>query len=422
VKQKKDLHIMKQHRFLQEGGNLLNRMREIRRDLHKHPELGTQELRTSRIVADYLKHLGLDVHTGIGGYGVVATLSAEETGKCIALRADMDALSMDEKNAVPYASTRSGVAHCCGHDGHTAILLGAASLLCQFSDQLKGSVKFIFQPSEDQAPGGAVPMIADGVLRKPDVDGIFSLHLNPDLPEGTVGIKSGYCTISSAEFVLRMIGKGCHVASPHKGVDPVIMAAMVIMAGQTIVSRKINRLDPAILSFCTVHGGTASNIIPEEVTLTGSIRTLDPEKREVLANELDQVARGIARASGGGHRLELNMQYPSVFNHPELVAEFKDSACKILPADRVIDKQSPSMTGEDVAYFHQKVPGAHWLLGTANPDLGFTHPLHSPFFDFNEEVMPLGAAIQACCAVDFLKNRQKGPLSPFQGSTFTRLR
>jgi amidohydrolase len=410
---------VKQHRFLQEAGNLLNQMREIRRDLHKHPELGTQEVRTSRIVADYLKDLGLDVHTGIGGHGVVATLSPGEAKKCVALRADMDALPMVEKNAVPYASARSGVAHCCGHDGHTAILLGTASLLCKFPDRLKGSVKFVFQPSEDRAPGGAILMIADGALKNPDVDGIFSLHLNPDMPEGTVAIKSGFCTISSAEFILTLIGKGCHVASPQEGVDPVIMAAMIIMAGQTIVTRKINPLDPAILSFCTVHGGTATNIIPEEVTLTGSIRTLDPEKRKALANELEQLAQGVARTGGGTHRLEIKMEYPSVFNHPELASEFKDSAAKILPVDNVIDKQSPSMTGEDVAYFHQKVPGVHWLLGTANTALGFTPPLHSPVFDFNEEVMPLGAAIQACCAVDFLSNRQDRPLSPIKSSEVT---
>ena len=407
---------MKQHRFLQEAENLLNPMREIRRDLHKHPELGTQEVRTSRIVADYLGNLGLDVHTGIGGYGVVATLPGRETEKCVALRADMDALPMEEKNETPYTSTRPGAAHCCGHDGHTAILLGAASLLCKFSDRLKGNVKFIFQPSEDRAPGGAIPMIADGALRNPDVDGIFSLHLNPDLPEGTIGIKSGFSTISSAEFILRMIGKGCHVASPHEGVDPVVMSAMVIMAGQTIVSRRINPLDPTILSFCTVRGGTASNIIPEEVTLTGSIRALNPDKREELANELDRVAQGVARAGGGTCHLTVKREYPSVFNHPELVAELKDSAAKILPADNVIDLQSPSMTGEDVAYFHEKVPGVHWLLGTANPALGFTHPLHSPHFDFNEEAMPVAAAIHASCAVDFLNNRQKKPLSLLEGS------
>jgi amidohydrolase len=261
-------------------------------------------------------------------------------------------------------------------------------------------------------------MIADGALSNPDVDGIFSLHLNPDMPEGTAAVKSGFATISSAEFILRLIGKGCHVASPQEGVDPVIMAAMVVMAGQTIVTRKIDPLDPAILSFSTVHGGTVSNVIPEEVTLTGAIRALTPDKRDALAAELDRLARGVARASGGSHHLEVQMAYPSVFNHPELCAEFKDSACKILSAEKVMDKPSPSMTGEDVAYFHQKVPGVHWLLGTANPDLGFTHPLHSPSFDFNEEVMAPGAAIQACCAVDFLGNRLEKPLSLLEGSAF----
>ncbi|UCG04971.1 MAG: amidohydrolase [Desulfobacterales bacterium] len=402
---------MKPNPFLQEAGSLLNQMREIRRDLHKHPELGMQEIRTSRIVADYLKNLGLDVRTEVGGYGVLALLSTRTGGNTVALRADMDALPLEEKNKVPYASVKRGVAHCCGHDGHTAILLGAANLLCKFSDKLNGNVKFIFQPSEDKAPGGAIPMIADGALRDPDVDGIFSLHLSPELAEGTAGIKSGFSTISSAEFVLKMIGKGCHVASPHESVDPVIMAGMVITAGQTIVSRRINPLDPTIISFCTVQGGTASNIIPEEVTLTGTIRTLKPEKREELADHLDQVAQGVARSSGGTCHLTLKMEYPSVFNHPELTAEFKDSAAKIVPADSVIEMQSPSMTGEDVAYFHQKVPGVHWLLGSANPAMDFTHPLHSPVFDFNEEIMPLGAAIHACCAVDFLRNRQKRPLS-----------
>jgi amidohydrolase len=318
----------------------------------------------------------------------------------------MDALPMEEKNSVPYASVKRGVAHCCGHDGHTAILLGAANLLCKFSDSLEGNVKFLFQPSEDKAPGGAIPMIADGVLRDPVVDGIFSLHLCPDLAQGTIGIKSGFSTISSAGFILNMIGKGGHVANPHESVDPVMMAGMVIMAGQTIVSRRIDPQDPTIISFCSVNGGTASNIIPDEVTLTGTIRTLNPEKREELAACLDEVAQGVARSSGGACRLTVKMEYPAVFNHPELAAQLRDSAAKIMTADNVIDMQSPSMTGEDVSYFHQKVPGAHWLLGTSNPAMNFTHPLHSPLFNFDEEVMPLGAAIHACCAVDFLSNRQ----------------
>ena len=256
-----------------------------------------------------------------------------------------------------------------------------------------------------------MPMITGGALKNPEVDGIYSLHLNPDLPEGRVGIKSGYCTISSAEFILKMIGKGCHVASPHKGVNPVTMAAMAVMAGQTIVPRSVNPLDPAILSFCTLHGGTASNIVPEEVELTGTIRTVAPEKRKELAKALDQVAEGVTRTYGGSHHLVVNMEYPSVFNHQEMSAEFRESAGRILPVDKIVDLQSPSMTGEDVAYFHQQVPGVHWLLGTANAVEGFTHPLHSPFFNFNEEVMSLGAALHAVCAVDFLENRKERVLT-----------
>jgi amidohydrolase len=399
--------------ILQTAESLLDQMRDIRRDLHRNPEIGTQEMRTSGIVADTLKGLGLDVRSGIGGYGVVATLSSGEEETCIALRADMDALPIEEKNDVLYASARPNAAHCCGHDGHTAILLGTAGLLCRFSHLVEGSVKFIFQPSEDKAPGGAMPMIADGALKNPDVDGIYSLHLSPDLPEGHVGIKTGFCTISSAEFILKMIGKGGHVASPHKGVDPVTMAAMTVTAGQSIVPRSVNPLDPAILSFCTLHGGTASNIVPEEVELTGTIRTVEPERRKELAKALERVAEGVARTYGGKYRLVVNMEYPSVFNHHEMSAEFRESACSILPADKIMALQSPSMTGEDVAYFHQKVPGVHWLLGTANAAKGFTHPLHSPFFNFNEDVMPLGAALHAVCAVDFLRNRRRiGPIRP----------
>ena len=386
-------------------------MREIRRDLHRHPELGTQELRTSRIVAEYLTNLGLEVNTGVGGTGVVARLSGREGGACVALRADMDALPMAEKNEVPYASLETGVAHCCGHDGHTAILLGAAALLYKYKDSFDGHVKFIFQPSEDRAPGGALPMIEDGALEDPAVDGIFSLHLNPDLPEGSVGVKSGYATISSAGFALEMIGKGCHVASPHEGVDPVAMAGSLITAAQSIVSRKINPLEPTIISFCTIHGGTAGNIIPDKVDLTGSIRTLKPEKRELLAAELYRIAQGVAGAAGGTCDFNLNMEYPSVFNRPELVEEFKRSALKLLSADSLMNLPFPSMTGEDVSYFHQHVPGVHWLLGIANPTQGFIHPLHSPLFDFNEEVMSMGAALHARSAVDFLNNRNKKSLS-----------
>lgn len=402
---------MPNNHFLSKAQELFYPMREIRRDLHQHPELGMQEFRTSRIIAHYLKKLGLEVQKGVGGTGVVAMLYAQKGGKTISLRADMDALPMADKKNTPYASTVDKTAHCCGHDGHTAILLGTASLLCTCSDSLKGNIKFIFQPSEDKVPGGALPMIEAGALKNPRVDGIFSLHLNPELPEGMVAFRPGYSTVSSAGFVLKMIGKGGHVARPQEVVDPISMAGMMIVAGQTLVPRRVNPLDPAIVAFATIHGGTADNIIPEEVILTGTIRTLKPQMRQKLAGHLEETANGIARINGGKCRLTVEMGYPSVFNHPQMVEEFSVSAAKIVPAGSLMTLHTPSMTGEDVSYFHQEIPGVHWQLGIANSAKKYIHPLHSPYFDFNEEIMPIGAAIHAQCAVDFLINRQDSSLS-----------
>ncbi len=398
--------------LIEEGKKILGLMREIRRDLHRHPELGMEEIRTSRVIADHLRHLGIDVKTGVGGTGVIGIIHAKETGATVAIRADIDALPVEDRKNVPYASSHPGVAHACGHDAHTAILLGAANLFCKFADSLKGNVKLIFQPSEDRIPGGALPMIREGTLENPTVDGIFSLHLQPGFPEGTIRVKSGYSTISSAGFVLKMIGKGGHVSRPHEIADPIAMAGMVIVNGQAIVSRRVDPLDPTIVSFSTVHGGTASNVIPDEVILTGTIRTLKPDAREELAGFLDEVAQGAARACGGKCSLSIEMEYPSVFNHPEMVEEFKFSAAKVIGEDRVIPDQRPSMGGEDVSYFHQKVPGVNWQLGTGNVEKGLTHSLHSSLFDFNEDVMALGAAIHVQAAMDFLTNRRSSSLKP----------
>lgn len=388
--------------FLEEAREIFDEMRDIRRDIHRHPEVGMQEVRTSGMVAEYLKDLGLEVRTGIGGTGVTGTLHTREAGPTVSLRADMDALPVQDQKSVPYASIHPGIAHACGHDGHTAMLLGAAHLLTRFAASLEGNVKFIFQPSEDQAPGGALGMIRDGALKNPRVDGIFSLHLRPDYPEGMVVVKPAYTTISSAGFVLRMIGKGGHVAFPHQTVDPIVMAGMVIMATQTILSRRVDPCEPSIVAFGSVQGGTANNIIPDEVTLTGTIRTLKPEARQNLARLLEETAQGVALASAGECRLAVEMEYPAVFNHPGMLEKFKKSAVRIADADRVREARHPMMGGEDVAYFHQQVPGVQWYLGTANPAKGFIHSLHNARFDFNEAVMPLGAAIHAQSAVDFL--------------------
>lgn len=397
--------------FLGEARAIGDEMQTLRRDFHHHPELGMQEFRTARIISEYLKESGLEVKTGVGGTGVVGTLYGQNSGKTVALRADMDALPMQDKKTVPYASGTQGVAHSCGHDANTAILMGAAKLLGRHADRLNGNVKFIFQPSEDTIPGGALPMIRDGALESPAVDYLFGLHLAPRFPEGKIVVKSGYSTIAGSGFELKMIGKGGHISRPQYNIDPILMAGMVIMAAQTIVSRRIDPLEPTILAFASVHGGTANNIIPDEVTLTGSIRSLKPEARRELAALLEKTAQGIAQSIGGRCEMELELHYPSVFNHPVLVPSFLESAASVAGPDRVEQTPYPNMGGEDISYFLQRVPGVYWWLGTGSAEKGYTHPLHSSLFDFNEKaVMPLGAAVHAQVAVDCLNRPMAAPL------------
>ena len=391
--------------FLEAALNIYEQIKEIRRDLHQHPELGMEEVRTAGLVADFLDELGLDVKTRIGRTGVVGTLYTGRSGKTAAIRADMDALPVQDKKDVPYASTRPGVAHVCGHDGHTAMLLGAAKLLTHSSEALKGNVKFIFQPSEDKAPGGALPMIKEGALESPKVDGIFALHLNSNFPEGTVTVKPGYCTTSSAGFTLKMIGKGGHISTPHRSVDPIMMAGMCIVSSQAIVSQKTDPLESTVVGFGSVHGGNENNIIPDEVTLTGTLRTIRPEDRKKLASQLEEVAKGVAQISGGEYELDVKMEYPAVYNDEGMAMGLKGSAEKVVDSSRIIEQEQAIMGGEDVSYFFQKVPGVLWFLGTSNPDKGLIHPHHNPLFDFDEDVMPLGAAIHAQSVMDFLSGK-----------------
>jgi amidohydrolase len=245
-------------------------------------------------------------------------------------------------------------------------------------------------------------MIKDGALESPKVDGIFALHLNSNFPQGTVTVKSGYCTASSAGFILKMIGKGGHISTPHRAVDPIMMAGMCIVSLQTIVSRKTDPLEPSVVGFGSVNGGKANNIIPDEVNLSGTLRTVRPEDRKKLAEQLEQVVEGVAQICGGEYALDVNMEYPAVRNYEEMVRGLKRAAEKVLNSGRIITQEQAIMGGEDVSYFFQKVPGVLWFLGTSNPDKGFIHPHHSPLFDFDENVMPLGAAIHAQSVMDFL--------------------
>ncbi len=390
------------NRFLDAARALLPELREIRRDIHRHPETGMREFRTAGIVADYLKALGLSVRVGVGGTGVMATLRGAGEGPAVALRADMDALPMADAKTVEYASAEPGAAHACGHDGHAAMLLGAARLLADVRDRLGGEVRFLFQPAEEKPPGGALAMIRDGALADPPVSAILALHLNPDVDEGHAHVTPGYATVSSAGFELEMIGRGGHAAFPHRSVDPVAMAASVVMEAQHIVSRQTDPLEPVILAFGAIHGGTANNIIPDRVRLSGTLRTLAPEQRERLADRLRRVAEHVAALHGGSCELTVNLEYPSVYNDPQLTETFLAAAGRVLGPERTIRATRPFMGGEDMAHFHRRVPGVLWFLGVRNPEAGFVHPLHSPLFDFNEEVLALGAAVHAQSAAEIL--------------------
>jgi amidohydrolase len=396
--------IMSKNPYLVEALSNLDEIRQHRRDFHKHPELGFQEFRTAAKIAEYLEVLGLEVQTGVAGTGVVGLLRGREGGKTAALRADIDALPMQEKNDVPYASSVPGVMHACGHDGHTAMLMETARLLVQVAENLRGNVKFIFQPCEDMIPSGAEPMIREGVLQDPDVDGIFTIHLVPTYPQGTIWVKPEYISISSAGFKLILMGKGGHVGTPHQVVDPITMAGMLITSSQSLMSKRTAPGETAIFGFGTIEGGTADNIIPEQVSLSGSIRTATPEEREKAIQDFERIVQGIASAAGGDYQLDIEYANPSIYNDPALVGLLKSSGAAVLGADNVNEYTTIMAGGDDAAYFQQKVPGVYWLLGTRSEEQRFDKPLHSPFFDFDECVLALGAAVNAQAVTDFLRS------------------
>jgi amidohydrolase len=388
--------------FLRQAQENIEEIRRHRRDFHSHPELGFREARTAGIVAEYLKGLGLEVRSGVAETGVVGLLRSGKPGATAAVRADMDALPMEEKNQLPYASQNPGVAHACGHDGHTAMLMEAARLLAKNTPGLRGNVKFIFQPCEDMIPSGAAPMIEQGVLENPKVEAIFTLHVSTSQDLGTLWVKPEFISISSAGFKLVLLGRGGHVSQPHRGVDPITMAGMLITGAQALMHKANEPGQMLVFGFGTVHGGTADNIIPDEVSLSGSIRTATPEGRQKAIEDFRRIVEGVCRTAGGSHRLDIEIQNPSIYNDPGLVELLKAAGAKVLGADRVHEYRQIMPGGDDAALFQQKVPGVYWLLGARNEAKGFDKPGHSPYFDFDEDVLPLGAAVHAQAVADFL--------------------
>lgn len=381
---------------------LLPEMTAVRRDLHMYPELGFQERRTAAVIAAKLLALGLEVETGAAGTGVIGRLSGREPGRTVALRADMDALPLTEENELPYASRRPGIMHACGHDGHVAMLLGTAALLAGRRKEIRGNLIFIFQPAEEGVDGsGAKQLVALGVLGHPPADAVLGLHLWTGLPVGTLAVRSGPLMAASDSFRLVIRGAGGHGAAPQTAIDPIVAGAHVVVALQTIVSREINPADAAVITVGTFHAGTAGNIIASAAEIQGTVRSLDAQLRQKLPERIEGVVRGITQALRSGYELGYIYGYPVLVNDTSLTDCLAGVAVAVLGPAQVINLPKPVMGSEDFAYYLEKAPGVFAFLGAGNPAKGTGLP-HQPRYNFDEDALPLGAAILAGTALDIL--------------------
>jgi amidohydrolase len=325
-------------------------------------------------------------------------------GRTILLRADMDALPIQEENDVPYRSTRDGVIHACGHDGHVAMLLGAARVLAGRRDTLAGNVVFAFQPSEERIPGGALGMIEDGALSDPPVDAAFGIHLTQGAPVGTVACRAGAANAAADTFRAEIIGKGGHASRPQIAVDPILIASHVVTALHAIVSREVRPIDPAVITIGTLHAGTVPNVIPPSATLSGTVRTFDQELREKLARRIEETIRGIAQAMGGDARLDYEFGYPPLVNDPAMTALVAEVAKDVVGEANVM-QSDPNMASDDVAYFLQRAPGCHFVVGTANEARGLVWGNHHPRFDIDEDALLVGVRMWVAVTERYLSER-----------------
>ncbi len=390
---------MKQQRILESAKRLEAQMIAWRRDFHQHPELGYEEVRTSGIVANHLRSLGLETRTGVGGTGVVGLLRGDHPGPTILLRADMDALPIPDAKSVSYRSTVEGKAHLCGHDAHTAMLMGAAQLLAERGLH-RGNVKFMFQPAEEGG-AGADAMIRDGLLEDPKVDAAAALHVTPLMSVGHVGAARGSAWAATNPLKIKIIGKGGHAAGPHHTVDAIAVAAQVVTALQHIASRQVDPLDPVVVTIAKINGGFAYNAIAPEVELGGTVRTLNPQLREVMKEKIEKIVKGVTDAFGASYELELKDGYPVVVNDDAMFDLFT-ATCEEVLGSNGMEGVRPTMGGEDFAYVARQVPAVMFRLGTRSGE-ETSYSLHHPSFDLDESAMPLGTAMLATLAINYLE-------------------
>lgn len=376
----------------------------FRRHLHANPELSYQEYNTAKYVSSQLKQFGLEPKEGIATTGLVVEIAGKNpSAKSIALRADMDALPIQEANKVPYASKVPGVMHACGHDVHTSSLLGTAKILHAIRDQFEGTVRLLFQPGEEKNPGGASYMIRDGALKNPQPSGIIGQHVFPLLPVGKIGFREGMYMASCDEIYLKVIGKGGHAGAPDLTIDPVVIASHIIIALQQVISRNASPKQPTVLSFGRIIGEGATNIIPDEVNIAGTFRAMNEEWRASALKKIRKMAENIAEGMGGKCEVEISHGYPYLQNNPELTRRIRKAAEAYVGAENVVDIDI-TLAAEDFAYYSQVIPASFYRLGTANKEKGITSYVHTPTFDIDEDALKLGPGLMAWMAVNELQN------------------
>ena len=384
-----------------------------RRGLHKIPEVGVDTPQTEQFLCGELDKLGISYRKGVGGHGIVAVIKGDCEGKVFALRADCDALPILEQTGLPYAST-NGNMHACGHDAHSAMLLGAAKILVSRKNEIKGSVKLIFQPGEEgcpDGPGGAKRMIDDGALKDPRPDAIMGMHIgtiwaSPDFAPGDIAYHYGGMMACMDRFSITVKGKGAHGAQPNNSVDPISIAARIISGVQTIISREIDPVEPGIISICQVHAGTAFNIIPNECFIQGTVRALSNEMRHYLADRIEAIAKSTAEGMRGSIEYNYNWDGPApLVNNKDITEQFRLVASELLGCDHVKELAHPSMGGEDMAFFLEEIPGTFVFLNSANAAKGCNVPHHNPKFNVDEDVLWVGSAAMSAMALSWLKKQ-----------------
>lgn len=388
--------------ILIEAQKLRDWMVDIRRDFHQYPELGTEEFRTGGQVERLLQEMGIEYKTGVADTGIVGIIRGQEGGKTVALRADMDALPIQDEKDVLYKSKIVDKMHACGHDAHMTILLGAAKILNDMKDSFKGNVKLLFQPAEETV-GGAARMIKEGVMENPRVDAVFGLHVSAEIPVGKIGIRYGQMNAASDSIKIILHGKSSHGAYPHNSVDSILMASTVINSLQTIVSRNVDPRDSAVVTIGTIKGGIRENIIADKVELEGTVRTLDPVTRERVIGRIEKLVTQISEAMGGSGEVIREEGYIPLINDNDCVEMVKENGEEMLGKDNVIKIEKPSLGVEDFAYFVDNTKGAFYRIGCRNEDKGIVYDAHYALFDIDEDCLVYGAALQAKNALSALE-------------------